>query len=92
MDHFLEIEWIASAFKGIKIAVGILILDAALKMIRKMPKKLFQIMVLMVAFFIMMAVNFFAIKISSITLMVAAGFCSLMIFCFKKSMNEEGHN
>ena len=39
LDHFLEITWIAHAFRGIKIAVGILILDAALKMIRKMQKK-----------------------------------------------------
>lgn len=39
LEHFLEIAWIANAFKGIRIAVGILILDAALKMIRKMPKK-----------------------------------------------------
>ena len=39
LDHFLEITWIAHAFLGIKIAVGILILDAAIKMIQKMQKK-----------------------------------------------------
>ena len=39
LDNFLEIAWIAHAFMGIKIAVGILILDAAIKMIRKMQKK-----------------------------------------------------
>ncbi len=38
-DHLLEIAVIAYAFKGIKIAVGILILDAAFTMIRKMQKK-----------------------------------------------------
>ncbi len=36
LDHFLEITWIAHAFQGIKIAVGILILDAAIKMLQKM--------------------------------------------------------
>ena len=35
LDRFLEITWIARAFQGIKIAVGILILDAALKMLKK---------------------------------------------------------
>lgn len=30
LDNFLEIAWIASAFRGIRIAVGILILDAAI--------------------------------------------------------------
>ena len=39
LDNFLEIVWIAHAFMGVKIAVGILILDAAIKMIRKMQKK-----------------------------------------------------
>ena len=37
LDHFLDLPLIASAFKGIKIAVGVLILDAALTMIKKMP-------------------------------------------------------
>lgn len=41
MDDFLEITVIANAFKGIKLAVGILILDAALKMIQKMQKNQF---------------------------------------------------
>ena len=35
LDGFLEIAWIAHAFMGIKIAVGLLILDAAIKMIRR---------------------------------------------------------
>ncbi len=35
LDHFLEITWIANAFRGIRIAVGILILDAGLKMFKK---------------------------------------------------------
>ena len=33
LDRFLEIKWVASAFQGIKIAVGILIVDAAVKMV-----------------------------------------------------------
>ncbi|WP_242840921.1 chromate transporter [Butyrivibrio sp. AE3004] len=92
LDRFLEIAWIASAFRGIKIAVGILILDAALKMIRKMPKKLFQITVLIIAFLTMMAVNLFSIKVSSITLMVTAGLCSLIAFYVKNSMRTEGRS
>jgi chromate transporter len=38
LDNFLDITWIAHAFMGIKVAVGILILDAGIKMIRKMQK------------------------------------------------------
>lgn len=39
LDNFLELTIMAHAFKGIKIAVGILILDAAITMIKKMHKK-----------------------------------------------------
>ena len=35
LDHFLEITWIAHAFMGIRAAVGILIVDAAVKCFRK---------------------------------------------------------
>ncbi len=84
LDSFLEITWIASAFKGIKIAVGVLIVDAALKLIKKMPKKTFQLVVLITAFIIMMAVNLFAVKISSITLMLIAGACGLLVYALAK--------
>ena len=46
LDNFLEIGIIANAFKGIKLAVGILIVDAALKMIRKMQKKVYICVIL----------------------------------------------
>ena len=36
MDSFLDIPIIAAAFRGIKVCVGILIVDAAMGMIRKM--------------------------------------------------------
>ena len=37
LDHFLSIVWVANAFKGIKAAVGLLILDAGIRMLKKMP-------------------------------------------------------
>ena len=43
LDHFLEITVIANAFCGIKLAVGILILDAAVKMIQKLQKRLWRL-------------------------------------------------
>ena len=39
LDNFLELTVITHAFQGIKIAVGFLILDAALTMLKKLPKK-----------------------------------------------------
>ena len=80
LDDFLTITWIAHAFMGIKIAVGILIVDAAVKMIRKMKKKPLTLAILICAFLAMLVIDIFALRISSITLMLTAGVISLAIF------------
>lgn len=80
LDDFLTITWIAHAFMGIKIAVGILIVDAAVKMIRKMKKKPVPLAILICAFLAMLLIDILALRISSITLMLTAGVISLAIF------------
>ena len=90
LDRFLEITWIAHAFQGIKIAVGILILDAALKMLRKMQKKTMPRMFMLCAFAAMLLINIFSVRISSILLMLTAGLVSLLIFLAKKPAMKEG--
>ena len=90
LDHFLEIIWISHAFQGIKIAVGILILDAAVKMLQKMQKKTMPRVFMLCAFTAMLLINMFSIKISSIVLMLTAGLISLIFFISKKSAVKEG--
>ena len=80
LDDFLTITWIAHAFMGIKIAVGILIVDAAVKMIRKMKKRPVPLAFLICAFLAMLLIDVFALRIYSITLMLTAGVISLAIF------------
>ena len=80
LDRFLEIRWIANAFRGIKLAVGILILDAAIRMIRKMPKKPFTVAIAACAFAAMMLISIFSIRITSIALMLAAALIGLIVF------------
>ena len=89
LDHFLEITWIAHAFYGIKIAVGILILDAALKMIRKMQKKPMPGTIMLCAFVAMLLIDLFALRISSITLMLIAALVSLAVFLVKQHGGKE---
>jgi chromate transporter len=84
LDHFLEIAWIAHAFQGIKIAVGILILDAALKMLKKMQKKPMPRAFMLCAFAAMLLIDIFSVRISSIVLMLAAGLISLIVFMVRK--------
>ena len=90
LDNFLEISWIAHAFMGIKLAVGILILDAAIKMIRKMQKKPVPLAIMICAFVVMLLIDIFALKISSITLMLIAALISFVIFLMKRNTGKAG--
>ena len=77
LEGFLEIAWIAHAFQGIKLAVGILILDAALKMIRKMPKKRLQIGIMVAAFIVIILINVLELHLSSVVVMVTEALVSV---------------
>lgn len=90
LDHFLEIIWIAHAFKGIKIAVGILILDAAIKMLQKMQTKTMPRAVMLCSFVAMLLTNIFSVRISAIILMLTAGLISLVIFIVQRHTSKGG--
>jgi Chromate transport protein ChrA len=88
LDNFLEIPWIAHAFWGIKIAVGLLILDAGLKMVKKMQKKPLPRIVMVCALVVMLLINCFALRLSSIALMLIAGAVSLALFLATNKMGR----
>ena len=88
LDNFLEITLIANAFKGIKIAVGLLILNAGITMIKKMHKNLLPRAIMICGCAAMLAINIFSLKISSIALMIAAALVSLGIFFVKGGANK----
>lgn len=90
LDNFLEITLVAHAFQGIKIAVGILIFDAAITMIQKMKKKIFPRVIMISAFLVMTMVNIFSWKFSSINLMLIAGVLSLIIFAVQTAPDRKG--
>ncbi|MCR5732457.1 MAG: chromate transporter [Sphaerochaetaceae bacterium] len=78
LDNFLEISWVQKAFMGIKLAVGVLILDAGITMIAKMKnKKALTVSILLLSFVAMLATNFFSLGISSIVIMLLAALISL---------------
>ena len=90
LDNFLELTIIANAFKGIKIAVGILILDAAITMIKKMPKKKLPRAIMICSCIVMLCINVFALSFSSISLMLIAAIVSLMIFILNGAPEQKG--
>ncbi|MCI6885719.1 MAG: chromate transporter [Lachnospiraceae bacterium] len=90
LDNFLELTIIANAFKGIKIAVGILILDAAITMIKKMHKKKLPGAIMICSCVTMLCINIFAWNFSSISLMLSAAAVSLTIFIVKGAPEQKG--
>ena len=72
LDDFLEITFVASAFKGIKAAVGILIVDAAIKMFKKMKKTTLSFTITACAFILLLIFDVFAVNVSSVFLMIAS--------------------
>ena len=80
LDNFLELTLVANAFKGIKVAVGVLILDAAMTMIKKMHKKILPRAIMLCSCAVMLCVNILALKFSSISLMICAAVVSLSVF------------
>ena len=89
-DHFLELTVIANAFKGIKIGVGLLILDAAFTMLKKMRKKTLSKMLVIGSCISMLCINFFAWNLSSISLMPIAAFISLTLFTLNNKPRQKG--
>lgn len=79
-DRFLEIAVIASAFQGVKAAVGVLILNAAVTMIRQMPKGVLPRVILACSFAAMLLINIFSWDFSSISLLLVAAAVGLAVF------------
>lgn len=85
LDDFLQLTVIANAFKGIKIGVGFLILDAAINMLKKMNKKFLCKIFMLCSFAVILFVNIFALNFSTITLMLICAVVSLAIFVTKEN-------
>ena len=79
-DRFLEITWVANAFRGIKIAVGILIVDAAVKMLIKMKKKPMPMIMVVCSAVAMILISIFSVNISSMVLMIVSAFIGTAVF------------
>ena len=91
-NQFLSIGWVASAFKGIQVCVVFLILSAGVKMLKKMKKKPFNLIVMSATFLCMVAFGVFAVSFSSIFYILISGFVGLMIYLigyFKSKKSPE---
>ena len=89
LDNFLDIAIVANAFQGIKVAVGILIFDVAINMIKKMPKKAFSIILMSGSFLVMLLINMMSWDFSSISIMLIAAVVSLFYYSIEDYVKKE---
>lgn len=88
-DNFLELTLVANAFKGVKIAVGLLILDAGIGMLRKMSKKTFPRLIMLGAFAAMLCIDLFAWSFSSMLLLLIAATAGLVFYALGGRTEEK---
>ena len=89
-DSFLEIGWVASAFKGIQICVVFLIFSAGFKMLKKIKKTVFNVAVMIITFCAMIAFSLFSVSCSSIFYILIFGLLGLIIYTVGYLKNKRG--
>lgn len=73
LENFLDIPMIANALRGIRIAVSLLILRAGLRMLLRMEKKPLHLLLFAGACGAVLLINLFALRFSTICLLLIAG-------------------
>ena len=79
---------IANAFTGIKVAVGILIVNAGINMLKKMEKNLLPRVIMTCSLVTMFLINIFAWNFSSISMLLIAAVVSLICYVLQDKKKE----
>ena len=84
LDALFEYPLMQNLFRGIRVAVPILILDAGFNMVKKMKKKPLPCAIVMASMIAMFFISLFSVRFSSIALMIIAGAVSLCAFLISR--------
>ena len=79
-DAFLEIELVFAAFRGIRVGVAFLILSAGIKMIIKLKKTPFNIIVFSLVFICIIALTLLSVNFSSIFYILISAFLGAILY------------
>lgn len=89
-DEFLQFSIVQSAFKGIEVAVAILIVNAGIKLLKILKKDVYSIVTLSLIFLLTIALDVFAVNFSSIFLiLIGAAFGLFLELLHKQPKKEE---
>lgn len=92
LDDFLEYEIVAKAFKGIKIAVGLMIFNVGRNMMRKVSFEILSRIIWSSAFILMLLIDIFSWKFSSVSLILIAAVIGVSASFVHKLSEKKARN
>ena len=87
-DNLLDIKVVASAFKGIQVAVIFLIFSAGLKMLIKGEKSVLNFIILGITIICSITLSIFAVSMSSIVYVLVFAFVGLMVYLISNARKK----
>ena len=88
-DAFLSIVWVGYAFRGIQVAVAFLIFNAGLKMMKKVQKNWFGILLITLTMGCLIAFSLFAVKFSTIFYILIGGTFGVVVYLLSSINKKE---
>ena len=88
--RFLSVAWVASAFRGIQVAVVFLIFAAALRLFKKLSKTPFTLTVFIAVTLAAVALSLFAIRFSSVWFVLIGAAFGLFAYLFALLHRDKG--
>ncbi|MBQ2714307.1 MAG: chromate transporter [Clostridia bacterium] len=84
-NQFLEIELVQKAFRGIQVAVVFLILNAGIKLFKKLEKSVFNVVVFSLTSVVIIAFSLFSVDFSSIFYILISALLGLTIYLINRA-------
>lgn len=91
-DKFLQLQWVKYAFSGIQAGVAYLIASAGIKMFKHLEKKPLTLIVFFLTLIALILINLFAIKFSSIFLILIGGTVGIVAYLINRIKTNKGGN
>ena len=89
LDAFMANKYVAYAFVGIKCAVAFLILQAGIKMLKKLKKRPLPLVMFSVVLVLMLVLELLAVSLSAIVLIAVGGAVGIMAYALVKKSDKE---
>lgn len=89
-DAFLSLSLVAAAFRGIQVAVIYLILSAGVRMLRKMNRTPFNIIIVSAVTIAMVTLSIFAVSFSSIFYILISGTLGVILYLVTTARRGKG--